>query len=198
MLFQKHKKLSAATLLDLKRYIDRFFPEEAPAEDALEMQETPVPPEAPREMHKIAATSEAPRKMRQNAAMPFQAAQAAPRSLEEALGQIDESFSEMLFRKIDERGMSDSQCYKKAGVDRKLFSKIRSQQGYRPSKQTALAFAIALELSLPETRDMLMKAGYALSHSSKADIIVEYFILHGNYDRFQINEALYEFDQPLI
>ena len=119
-------------------------------------------------------------------------------SLEDAVKQLDEGFSEMLLRKIGESGMTDAQCYKRANIDRRLFSKIKNDKHYTPSKSTVIAFGLALELPMEELRELLGKAGYSLTHASEFDIIVEYFVTQGIYNVFTINEALFAFDQNLI
>ena len=123
---------------------------------------------------------------------------AAGKSLREYMKQMDRSFQEMLFDLIDESGMTDVECYKKANVDKRTFSKIKSNKDYKPSKQTVIAFAISLQLDMDTTQELLATAGFTLSRSKVFDKIIRYFIHNGNYDIFEINEALFEFDQVLL
>ena len=196
-----HHKLSKAVLEDLRAYLARHYIPDIPVmqEDRC-MASAPCP--QPRERSASpplfsARPSSAPRRKAESEAL-CEAGTAALPELDRMLGMIDESFQQMLLRKIDEKGVKDSACYKRAGVDRKLFSKIRSNPQYKPKKATVIAFIIALELSYEEATEMLMKAGYALSHSSRFDVIVEYFIVNRRYDLNELNEALYAYDQPLI
>lgn len=122
----------------------------------------------------------------------------ASEDLGELLKKTDAGFSETLLKLIDRSGKKDPEVYKKANVDKKLFSKIKNNPAYKPSKPTAIAFAIALELDLEETKDLIGRAGFALSRSSQFDIIIEYFITHKNYNMFEINETLFDFDQSLL
>ena len=110
----------------------------------------------------------------------------------------EKTFTEMLLHLIDKSGKKDSEIYKKANIDRKLFSKIRSDVNYQPSKKTAICLCLALELDIDSTLDLLQKAGYALSRSNKGDLIIRYFIEHSVHDLMQINQVLVEFDQPIL
>ena len=120
------------------------------------------------------------------------------KSLDEVLDGPGKTFQQRLFELIDASGMDDVTVYKKANVDRKVFSSIRCKKDYRPKKKTALAFAIALELDLPTTRDLLSRAELAFSPSSRFDLIVTYFIKNGIYDIFEINAALFRYGQPIL
>lgn len=123
---------------------------------------------------------------------------ATNRNIDDLMNQMEETFSQRLLRMIDERGMTDSEAYTKAYVDRRHFSKIRKDINYAPNKKTVLAFTIALELSLDEAKDLLRSAGFALSRSSKTDIIVAYFLQNKIYDMFEINDVLYAYGQPIF
>ena len=120
------------------------------------------------------------------------------RNIDNLMDQLEETFSQRLLRMIDERGMTDSEAYTKAYVDRRHFSKIRKDVNYAPNKKTVLAFTIALELSLDEAKDLLASAGFALSRSSKTDIIVAYFLQNKIYDMFEINDVLDAYGQPVF
>lgn len=166
-------------------------PEEAGAEAIAYTGKTPSPKRASRRSKE--KFNLAPDLLQAECAAPKK-----PRSLFDLLDEVDDTFSEALLRLIDAKGKKDPEIYKRANVDRKHFAKIRKNPNYQPSKATALALAIALELNLDKTKDFIGRAGYAISHSSKTDIIVEYFIERREYDIFTINETLFAFGQPCL
>ena len=172
-------QISKALLGDVEHYIDQHFVETRQAKQRVLLQVE---------------------KEGLGQALPMMAvAGAAPsQGLDDLVKNLDEPFSDTLLKLIDQKGKTDVEVYKRANIDRKLFSKIRTGKGYTPKKPTILALAIALELTLEETDDLLERAGYALSHASKFDVIVEYFIVNKKYNIFEMNEVLFQYDQPLL
>lgn len=176
-----------ALLGELREYVDDAYVDNSPHlyDRSAELRELCVP-----EAWHFAAEPPAP--------VPTPGGPAAPDELAERLAHLDVSFSDALLALIDERGLTDAQVYRRANLSRQLFSKIRSKPDYRPSKPTAVALALALGLTLPQTQELLAHAGLTLSHSSKFDVIVEFYLTRGVHDVMTVNEALFAFDQPLL
>ena len=207
---RKAFKISSALFEDVQDYLDRNYLEELEAEEEAQrerrrrlFQDHMILRDEAAEMTVAEATLLSPmgmdagqKKAKRERAKP--PASKKTRALSDLLNEVDDTFSEALLRLISAKGKTDPEIYKRANVDRKHFAKIRKNPNYQPSKSTALALAVALELTLDETRDFIGRAGYAISHSSRADIIVEYFIKRREYDIFTINEALFAFDQPCL
>ena len=196
--------VSQDLLADVQKYIDENY-EDFEAEEDTEPEEAVEIINAAREA--MSLRDAAPSAARPREAMPTGFARSKETVYAEpanyagsapAAFELDEGFSELLFQLIDERGWKDADCYKKANVSKQVFSNIRSNPQYLPSKTTVLALAIALELDLDETKKLLERAGYAISHSSLADVIVEYFIIHKRYNIFEINQTLFEHDQKIL
>ena len=182
--------LSSELLGEVESYIDEHYVEER------ETRRRPLLDAERRSFRKSAFHVEDYAERSGKAAAPMRYAPAA--SLDDLVGNLDEPFSQMLLRLIDAKGMTDVEVYKRENLDRKLFSKIRTDKGYMPAKGTAVALAVALELTPDETAAFLARAGYALSRAVKFDVIVEYFIKNGKYDVLLINEVLFKYDQPLL
>lgn len=169
---------------ELREYVDDAYVDNSPHlyDRSAELREPCVP---------MACPAAAPDPVAPSGSVP-------PDELAERLAHLDASFSDALLALIDERGLTDAQVYRRANLSRQLFSKIRSKPDYRPSKPTALALALALGLTLPQTQELLAHAGLTLSRSSKFDVIVEFYLARGVHDVMAVNEALFAFDQPLL
>jgi len=184
-------EVSRALLGEIKAFIDQNYVDERAAKTKRRLLDT--------ESVSIRFEDAADFKMAPAAAMPIpMSATMRERKPADVFGQLDEPFSTTLLRLIDRKGKTDVEVYKRANIDRKLFSKIRTGKGYMPSKKTIVALAVALELSLDETGELLERAGFTLSRSVLFDVIIKYFITRRRYNIYEINNVLFEYDQPLL
>ena len=178
-------------LADLRAYIDDTYVESSP-HMRRRMDEVPhLDASAMVQMDAMVAPGRAPETV-------FAGAPRDKNELADLLDHLDEPFSTTLLALIDARGLTDAQVYKRANISRQLFAKIRSNPAYKPTKPTAVALGMALELTYDELQDLLARAGLTLSRSSKFDVIIEFFVMRGDYDILDVNEALFAFDQPLL